>query len=107
MAVQLHEPERHGGRVAVEHHRRVRTDPRTAEEPFDRRGIGQPVVGVLEVGVHIPQNGPVNVPVVVGGRADVDFNHPYTRVGKVSFQPLRIDEHPVAGAWARLGDSLF
>ena len=88
VAVQLHQPETHGGPVPVAHHRRVRADPGTGQEPLHRRGVDEPVVGVLEVGVDVPQHGPVDVPLVVGKPAHVDLDHPHPGVVPVRFQPV-------------------
>ena len=105
MPVELHQPQAQGGRVPVEHHRRVRADPRARHQPLQRGGAHEAVIGVLQVGVDVPQHRAVDVPVVVGGRADVDLDHPHVRVGQVSLQPFRIDQHLRAPAPAvRIGD---
>src|SRR5215472_10325205 len=92
MPVQLHQPQAQRGRVTVEHDGRVRADPRALDELLDRLRAYGVVVGVLQVGVDVPQHRAVDVPVVVGGRADVDFDHPDRRVVQVCFQPLPVRE---------------
>jgi hypothetical protein len=104
--VQLHQPQAQGGRVPVEHHRGVRADPRARDEGLQRGAVHGAVAGVLQVGVDVPEHGAVDVPVVVGGRADVDLNDPYPRVIQVSAQPSPVRQYP-AGSRRRPGHGLI
>ncbi len=101
VAVQLHQPETHGRPVPVADHRGVGADSATGQEPLHRGGVDQPVVGVLEVGVDVPQHGPVDVPFVVGEPAHVDLDHPDPGVVQVRFQPLGRHENVWRGAPVR------
>ena len=107
MPVELHQPQAHGRRVPVEHHRRVRADPRARHEPLQHGSAHGAVAGILQVRVDVPQHGTVDVPVVIGGRADVDFDHAETGVVEVSGQPARVDQHPTAETWPWPGRSLL
>ena len=107
MPEELHQPQAQGGRVPVEHHRRVRADPRALHQPLQRGGAHGAVSGVLHVGVNVPEHGAVDVPVVVGGRADVHLDHPHIWVVEVPGQPDGIDQHALVGTWPCSGCSLL
>jgi len=107
MPVELHQPHAQGRRVPVEHHRRVRADPRARHQPLQRGGASGAVASILQVGVDVPQHGTVDVPAVVGGRADVDFDHAEIGVFEMPGQPARVDKHPIAETWPWPGYSFL
>ena len=98
-----HQPQAKCWRVPVEHHRGLRADPRARDDPLKGPGADGAVVGVLQVAVDVPQHGAVDVPVVIGGRAYIDFDHPHQRVVQVRCQPLPSGEDLAACTVARPG----
>ena len=76
MAVQLHEPET---QARARTRRRPRSSPGGSPSGpggARRRAVDKAVVRVFEIGVDVPQHSAVDVPLVVGRRADVDLHHP-------------------------------
>ena len=97
VAVELHQPEAHGGRIAVAHDGGVRADAGKGQEPFGRRGTDEPVINVLQVTVDVPEHGSVDMPFVVGAAAHVDLDHPHRGVVQVLGQPSSVDENAITG----------
>ena len=77
MAVDIQQPQAQGRRISVEHNRRVTVDTGVGHEPLQGGRSNGVVLGVFQIGVDVPQHCAIDVPVVVRGRADVDFDHPH------------------------------
>jgi hypothetical protein len=87
----------------VEHHDGVGSDAGPGQQPHRRLGPDEPVVGILQVTVDVPQYGALDVPLVVGAPAHVDLDHPHRGVMQVRIQPVGVDENAHAGRRLVLG----
>ena len=106
MAVQLELPVRPRGEpvvvVAVQHDRRVRTDPRVGQqlaEVLARCDVAADPVGQLAG--PVPADGARDVALLVGRGVDVDLDEADVRVVEVVLRPVGVDEGGLGGVSGR------
>jgi hypothetical protein len=93
VTVGLHEPEAKRRTVAVEDDGGVGRETGSAEQLLELSAVQWTVIGMVEVGVRVPENGSWDVALFLGRPADIHLDHANIWIGEVLGEPCWFREH--------------